>query len=154
METVADPVVQGWLAGQRAKVGVELIDPAGSGRQLVAWARRGGVIDLVCDRPLVGASRTMDLFGAPAALPVGPALLTIETGVVCQMAVARRTGFGTYELDILELEPPDPSVTVKARVASFMASQARAIEAMVAPAPEQWWTLMYPIWDDLRVEAA
>jgi KDO2-lipid IV(A) lauroyltransferase len=150
METIADPVLQGWLAAQRARVGVVLIDPADTARRLVAHARRGGLLNLVCDRPIVGASRLTELFGAPAALPVGPALVAIATGVLCQVAVARRTGFGSYELDIRSIEAPPPGPPIKARVAGFLAAEARAIEAIVATAPEQWWTLMYPIWDDLR----
>ena len=35
-------------------------------------------------------------------------------------------------------------------MAAFLAAEARAIETLVAPAPEQWWTIMYPIWDDIR----
>jgi hypothetical protein len=35
-------------------------------------------------------------------------------------------------------------------MATFMAAEARAMEGIVAVAPEQWWTCMYPIWDDIR----
>ena len=38
--------------------------------------------------------------------------------------------------------------TTRERLAGFMAAQARAFERAVADAPEQWWTMFFPIWDD------
>ena len=43
-----------------------------------------------------------------------------------------------------------PDQPMRARVAAYLAAEARAIERLVAPAPEQWWTLLFPIWDDIR----
>jgi lauroyl/myristoyl acyltransferase len=117
---------------------------------LLAWARKGGLVGIVCDRPIVGAARPTELFGALAELPVGPALVAIGTGIKSQIAVARRTGYGTYRIDLLDLATPEPDQPMRARVAAYLAAEARAIETLVAPAPEQWWTIMYPIWDDIR----
>jgi hypothetical protein len=38
-----------------------------------------------------------------------------------------------------------------ARTRVTLAGIAAAFEELIAKAPEQWWTLFYPIWDDLRV---
>jgi KDO2-lipid IV(A) lauroyltransferase len=150
METVADPAMQAWVVEQRQPIGLEIVDPAASGNRLLAYARAGGLVGIVCDRPIVGAARPTELFGAPADLPVGPALVAIGTAVACQIAVARRTGYGTYQLSLLELAPPEAGQPMRSRVAAFLAAEARAIETLVEPAPEQWWTIMYPIWDDIR----
>jgi lauroyl/myristoyl acyltransferase len=150
METVADPAMQAWVMEQRQPIGLEIIDPINGGRRLLAWGRGGGLVGIVGDRPIVGAARPTELFGSPAALPVGPALVIVETGIACQMAAARRTGYGTYEIALLDLAAPEAGQTMRARVAAFLATEARGIEAIVAPAPEQWWTIMYPIWDDIR----
>jgi KDO2-lipid IV(A) lauroyltransferase len=150
METVADPAVQAWVVEQRQPIGLEIVDPAQSGNRLLAWARAGGLVGIVCDRPLVGAARPTELFGMPANLPVGPALVAIGTGILCQIAVARRNGYGTYELEIIELATPEAGQPMRARVAAFLTAEARAIQTLVEPAPEQWWTIMYPIWDDIR----
>ena len=32
----------------------------------------------------------------------------------------------------------------------FMANQIEIFERVIADAPEQWWTLFFPIWDDIR----
>ena len=37
----------------------------------------------------------------------------------------------------------------RARVEAILASEAAVFERMVADAPEQWWTVFFPIWPDL-----
>ncbi|HEY8168287.1 MAG: lysophospholipid acyltransferase family protein [Candidatus Limnocylindrales bacterium] len=150
METVDDPAIQAWAEEQRQPIGLEIIDPARGGRRMLAYAREGGLLTVVGDRPLAGTARPVELFGAPAMLPVGPALVAVETGITCQIAVSRRTGLGTYEIDLHELAVPAPGGPLRERMATFMAAEARAMEGIVAVAPEQWWTCMYPIWDDIR----
>ena len=149
METVSDPAMQAWVVEQRQPIGVEIVDPSNGGNRLLAWARAGGLVGIVCDRPLVGAARPTELFGAPAMLPAGPSMVALTTSIPTQMAVARRTGFGTYAIGLLDMELPPPG-PVRTRVAAYLASEARAIETLVGPSPEQWWTIMYPIWDDIR----
>ena len=149
METVSDPAMQAWVVEQRQPIGTELIDPANSGHRLLAWARSGGLVGIVSDRPIVGAARPTELFGVQAMLPVGPPMVALATGIPTQMAVARRTGYGTYGIGLIDMALPPPG-PMRTRVAAYLASEARAIETLVAPSPEQWWTIMYPIWDDIR----
>ena len=150
METVDDPAMQAWVVGERQPIGLEIVDPATGPERILAWARGGGLIGIVCDRPIVGAARPTELFGAPAMLPAGPAMVVIATGIPTQVAVTRRTGYGTYELGHVDLAAPRVDQPMRARVAAVLAAEARAIETLVAPAPEQWWTIMHPIWDDIR----
>jgi KDO2-lipid IV(A) lauroyltransferase len=150
METVTDPAMQAWVVEQRQPIGIEIVDPADGPERLLAWARGGGLLGIVGDRPIVGAARPTELFGRPAMLPAGPAMVAIATDVTIQVAVARRTGYGTYEIGHIDLPAPAAELPMRARVAAFLAAEARAIETLVAPAPEQWWTIMYPIWDDIR----
>jgi lauroyl/myristoyl acyltransferase len=150
METVSDPAMQAWVVEQRLPIGLEIVDPADGPERIVAWARGGGLVGIVCDRPLVGAARPTELFGRTAMLPAGPAMVVLVTAIPTQVAVARRTGYGTYEIAHVDLEAPDPAQPMRTRVAAVLAAEARAIEALVAPAPEQWWTIMHPIWDDIR----
>jgi KDO2-lipid IV(A) lauroyltransferase len=147
METLADPSLHAWFHRQRASVGIEPIDPRGSGRRLVERARGGGGVAIVGDRPIGGPGRPVPFFGAPASLPVGPALTAIEAGVPTWAAAARRTGWGQYAVRLVPIEPPPPG-PLKARVAAFMAAEVGAFERLIAEAPEQWWTLLFPIWED------
>ncbi len=150
METVKDPAMQTWVVEQREPIGIEIVDPTNSSPKLLAWARAGGLVGIVCDRPIVGAARPTELFGATAMLPVGPAMVALATGIPAQIAAARRTGYGTYALGLLDMVAPPAGGPLRTRVADYLAAEARAIETIVAPAPEQWWTIMYPIWDDIR----
>ena len=167
METIANPALQARYLAQRSRVGVRLIDPAGSRAELTEALARGDLVALVADRDLGGSSRPVPFFGAPAMLPVGPALLALQTGVPVWVTGIRRVADGGYVARLLRLDgaaggaagvgatgagadgietrggrmPP-----LRDRVARFMVSQARAYERIVADAPEQWWTLLFPIW--------
>ena len=54
-------------------------------------------------------------------------------------------------MTIVETNDPLPADgTRRERLSGFLDAQARGFERAVADAPEQWWTLFFPIWDDLR----
>lgn len=146
-ETLANPALHAWFSRQRMAVGLEVIDPAGALRPLVARIRGGGIVAVVGDRDLDGSGRPTELFGAPARLPAGPALVAIEAGVPGWAATARRTGWGTYVARIEPIEMPPPG-HLRERVPAFLAAEARAFERLIADAPEQWWTVLFPIWED------
>jgi KDO2-lipid IV(A) lauroyltransferase len=147
METLPDPSLHAWFHRQRASVGIEPMEPRGAGRRLVERARAGGVVAIVGDRPIGGPGRPVPFFGAAASLPVGPALTAIEAGVPAWVAAARRTDWGRYAVRLAAIAPPPPG-PLKVRVAAFMAAQVAAFELLIAQAPEQWWTLLFPIWED------
>ena len=155
METIANPVLQAHYLAQRSRVGVRLIDPAGARGALTQALDRGELVALVADRDLGGSSRPVTFFGAPANLPVGPALLALQTGAPAWATGIRRLADGAYRARLLRLEAPTDAAAdgpdaarqpLRDRVARFMAAQARAYERIVADAPEQWWTLLFPIW--------
>jgi KDO2-lipid IV(A) lauroyltransferase len=147
METLPDPALQAWFHRQRSAAGVEPIDPRGAGRRLVERARTGGAVAIVGDRPIGGPGRPAPFFGAPAPLPVGPALVAIEAGVPVWATAVRRTGWGRYAIRLESIAPPPPG-PLKARLATFQAAEVAAFERLIADAPEQWWTLLFPIWED------
>ncbi|MFI5255276.1 MAG: lysophospholipid acyltransferase family protein [Candidatus Limnocylindrales bacterium] len=145
METLPDPALQAWFQRQRSAAGVEPIDPRGAGRRLVERARGGGIVAIIGDRPIGGPGRRATLFGAPASLPVGPALVAVEAGVPVWVTGVRRTGWGRYAIRVIPIEVAQGSP--KARVAAFVAAEVEALERIIAAAPEQWWTLLFPIWE-------
>ncbi|MGH2407973.1 MAG: lysophospholipid acyltransferase family protein [Candidatus Limnocylindrales bacterium] len=147
METLADPALHAWFHAQRSAAGIEPVDPHGAGRRLVERVRAGGVVAIVGDRPIAGPGRPATLFGAQAALPVGPALLALEAGVRAWAVAVRRTGWGQYAVRVEPVAMPAKGAP-RARAAAFMAAEAAAFERLVADAPEQWWTLLFPIWED------
>jgi KDO2-lipid IV(A) lauroyltransferase len=107
----------------------------------------GDSVALVADRPVGGSGTLVELFGAPARLPAGPAVLALESGVPAWLAATRRVGFVEYRTRLERVEVPTEG-TRRERLTAFMAAEAAAFERAIADAPEQWWTLFFPIWED------
>jgi KDO2-lipid IV(A) lauroyltransferase len=148
METLDDPELQAWFVRSRGSVGLRIVGLREARRELTAALRAGTYVGLVGDRDLTGGGTLTDLFGAPARLPLGPALLAIETGAPAYVAAVRRAGPGRYTG---RLEDVDVAMdgSRRERATATTASIARAFERVIADAPEQWWAVFFPIWPDL-----
>lgn len=152
METLADPELQDWFVRTRGSVGLRIVGLREARRELTAALRAGTSVGLVGDRDLTGGGTLTDLFGAPARLPLGPALLAIETGAPAYVAAVRRSTPGRY---VGRLEPVDVATggSRRERATATTTSIARAFERVVSDAPEQWWAVFFPIWPDLAASA-
>jgi phosphatidylinositol dimannoside acyltransferase len=145
METAPDPDLHAYLSRSRAAAGVRIVAPAGAGRALTAALARGEVVALVADRVVAGAGARVELFGAETRLPLGPAALALESGAPAWLITTRRAGWGRYRAHLERIELPVADAR-RERLGGFLANQARAFERAVAQAPEQWWTVFFPIW--------
>jgi KDO2-lipid IV(A) lauroyltransferase len=153
METLGDPALQDWVRRTRASVGVEIIGIRDARRALEARLRAGRQVGLVADRLVAGGGVDVPFFGAVARLPLGPALLAVETGRPIYLGAVRRVRGGRYAGRLY----PVPVATAgdrRARVIATTANLARVMEEAIAVAPEQWWGLLSPIWPDLDARAA
>ena len=153
METIDDPRLQDWFVRTRGAVGVRIVGLREARRELQAALRTGTSVGLVGDRDLTGGGVLTELFGAPAQLPLGPAMLGVESGAPLFVMGVRRTGIGRYK-GRLELVTTPTDGSRRERVTTTMAGIARAFERIVEDAPEQWWAVFFPIWPDLEAEAA
>jgi KDO2-lipid IV(A) lauroyltransferase len=153
METIGDPALQAYFERTRGANGVRIVGLREARRELLGALRDGVSVGLVGDRDLTGGGALTELFGAPATLPLGPALLAIETGAPAYVVGVRRTTPGRY---IGRLEPVDVATegSRRERTTATTASIARAFERVVTDAPEQWWAVFFPIWPDLEAEEA
>jgi KDO2-lipid IV(A) lauroyltransferase len=149
METLADPELQRVIARARASAGVRIIGLREARRVLLGDLARGEAVGLIADRDITGGGLKVPLFGLPASLPIGPALLALEAGVPLHVAAVLRARAGTYRGYLLTVPHPPPDLPRRARVAALLAAQAAAFEELVAVAPEQWWTVFFPIWEDV-----
>ncbi len=148
METVADPDIQSYFEQTRAASGLNLVPVQRAAAELRPALERSEAVALVADRPIGGSGTPIELFGTPARLPIGPAVLALETGAPAWLVTTRRTGWGEYGARLEQIEMPAGG-TRRERLAGFMAAEARAFERAIADAPEQWWTAFFPVWDDL-----
>ena len=146
METVSDPALQVYFERARGATGVDIIPIRGAAQRLREALAGGASAALVADRAIGGLGVPVELFGARARLPLGPAVLAIESGAPVYVVAVRRAGWGRWQSHVRRLEDPSGS-TLRERVHAHVAAQARAFEQIVATAPEQWWTCFFPIWE-------
>lgn len=149
METIDDPELQRVLLRVRTVPGLRVVGLAEARRELRAALARGEAAGLVADRDISGGGVAVPLFGLPASLPIGPAYLALEAGAPLHVAAARRTGRGGFRGSLVTLPHPPLDLPHRARIEALLAAEARVFEDLVAAAPEQWWTVFYPIWDDV-----
>ena len=154
METIEDAGLQAYFERTRGVAGIRLVGLREARRELTDALRNGIPVGLVGDRDLTGGGTPIPLFGAPALLPMGPAMLAVETGVADlrddRPARGRRRAFAARSIPI---DVPAEG-TRRERVTTTMTRLAAAFEDLIADAPDQWWAVFFPIWPDLEAEAA
>jgi len=152
METVDDPGLQAWFERTRGVNGVRLVGLREARRTLMEALRSGIPVGIVGDRDLTGGGIPIPLFGAPAVMPMGPAMVAVESGVPVYGIGVRRIGRGRYRARLIPIDVPTEG-TRRERVTSTMTLLAAAFERVVEDAPEQWWAVFFPIWPDLETAA-
>jgi KDO2-lipid IV(A) lauroyltransferase len=148
MEAVDDPELQRWFASSRSGTGIRLVGLGDARRELGRALDAGGTALIVADRDITGGGTEIPLFGHPAPLPSGPALLAIDSGARVFFIAMWRTRPGRYRAWMREIDVPADG-RLRERATAILTSVARAIEDGVAEAPEQWWAVFFPIWADL-----
>lgn len=151
METVDDPPLQGWFERSRGRLGVRIVGLRAARRALQAAVRAGEPIGIVADRDIAGGGLEVPLFGSPAPLPIGPALIAIETGAPLFAVGVRRLPDRRVAGRLLAV-PVAAEGTRRERIAATLAAMATAFESLIADAPEQWSAVFFPIWPDLSAE--
>ncbi|TFG67107.1 MAG: hypothetical protein E4H24_07015 [Thermomicrobiales bacterium] len=153
METIDDPGLQAYFERTRGVHGIQLVGLREARRALTDALRAGIPVGLVGDRDLTGGGTAVPLFGVPSVMPMGPAMLAVESGVPVYGMTVRRAGSGQYRGKIVPIAVPTDG-TRRERVTTTMANLAAAFEDLIADAPEQWWAVFFPIWPDLEADAA
>jgi len=149
METIDDPELQGYFVRTRGALGIHIVGLREARREVSAALARGEYVGLVADRDLTGGGMPATLFGAPTSLPLGPALVALESGAPAFFVAVRRRRDGRYLGRLERLEVPAEG-TRRERVTAFLEAEARAFEREIARAPDQWWAVFFPIWPDLE----
>ena len=148
-ETISDPDLQAYLVATRRRLGLELIELGAAKRLLREALERGETVGLLGDRDITGGGIDTELFGAPAPLAAGPALLALETGITPYVFGVWRDDHDVYHADLQRVPFPAEG-TRRERVTAYLDAEARAFERFVAEAPEQWLAVFHPIWPDLE----
>ncbi len=147
METLRNPALQAYLERTRGRTGVRIVPIAHARRVLEQALARGDIVGLIADRDVSGRGVPVALFGAMTRLPAGPGILAADTGVRAFAAATVRSGWGEYRAFVIPIESPGGD-TRRERARLFVDGVARAFERLVAEAPEQWWSIFQPIWEE------
>jgi len=148
METVGDPGLARWFARTRGRAGVRVVALADARRELLAALRRGESVGVVADRDLTGGGVPVPFFGRLAPMPIGPALLAMETGAAVYIASCRRGPDRRYRGRMIAVPVPVEG-SRRERIRAITATITSGLESVIAEAPEQWWGAFHPIWRDL-----
>jgi KDO2-lipid IV(A) lauroyltransferase len=148
MEELGNEVLQRWMLRVRGEgLGLRIISARGAAAVMSEELAAGGIVGVVGDRNIVGRGVPVSLFGAPARLPIGPGLLAVESNARLFVAAVIREEKGRYTGYIRQVQIPDHGDRME-RTKAALTGVAAAFEELISKAPEQWWTLFYPIWDD------
>jgi KDO2-lipid IV(A) lauroyltransferase len=153
MEVLDNPALQAYFLRTRGHGALRLLPQEGARAELTATLERGEAVGLVSDRVVRGRGAPALLFGHPVRLPVGPALLAVDSGAPAYAAAVWRVGGGRYAGRMVRLETPREGDRNE-RVRTFLESQAAVFESFIAEAPEQWWSVFFPVWPDLEAATA
>jgi phosphatidylinositol dimannoside acyltransferase len=127
------------FVAHRVALGFELVTD-GAYRALLRRLRAGGVVCVLADRDVLGASLDVSLLGEPARLPSGPARLAALTAATL---LPTRLGFSPGGWTVAFAAPvpvPGPADVAKATQAL-----ADALGALVVDDPTGWHVLQ-PLW--------
>ena len=70
------------------------------------------------------------------------------SGAPVWLISTRRHGKNEYRSRVERVGMPAEGAR-RERLVGFLEAEARAFERAIADAPDQWWTLFFPIWDDI-----
>jgi KDO2-lipid IV(A) lauroyltransferase len=138
------------LNRSRARWGVTIV-PWRRLRDIFRILRQPCTLGMVVDWGYRADDLPVRLFGAWTTLPAGPATLAARTHAVIVPVAARRDTAGRYHPRMYE--PIEVADDAPATLASATQAIADALEAMIAEAPEQWYTFK-PMWPATGTEAA
>jgi len=137
------------LDRSRARWGVTII-PWRKLRDIFRVMRKPAILGMVVDWGYRSDDVPVRMFGEWTSLPAGPATLAARTGAALVPVLARREHDGRYSP--IMYEPVEVSGTSPAEIARATQGLADALEAMIAEAPEQWYTFK-PMWPASAAEA-
>jgi KDO2-lipid IV(A) lauroyltransferase len=129
----------------RRALGMEIL-PLDNGsesmRGVLRALRAGRLVALVCDRDLTGHGLPVEMFGALAAMPGGPASLALKTGAaLLPSAVYHDRRAGRWVGAIRPEISVEPSGDPRADAMLLTQRLAKEFEGLIAKHPEQWHVL-------------
>lgn len=135
-DDTAFPELYDLLQAQRRRWGIEVLGWRNM-RGVIRALKAQAILGLLVDWGYRAEDVPVRLFDAWTTLPAGPAVLAARTGAAILPVVCRRRPDGRFEAEHLApIDVPDDSPASVQRATQALAD---AVQAMIAPAPEQWY---------------
>jgi KDO2-lipid IV(A) lauroyltransferase len=148
MEDVANPLARAYFEHVRGQLDATVVPLTGAAKSLTEALHRGESVGVVADRLIIGRGSPVEFFGSPVRLPIGPAVLAVQTGATIYLDAFQRTGAGAWRAFTVAIRA-EGGLTRRQAVRAILEQEVRAFERIIARAPEQWTTVLFPIWDDI-----
>ena len=138
-----DPKLNKLYQSYRTRRQINPIPFGRAARECLRALRRNEVVAVLGDRDFSGARHTVEFFGQPARLPVGPVKLALATGAPLLPVFLVRMPDETFKYIVEEPIWADKS---RDSVADVMRRVAAAMERVISRYSEQWY-LFHNLWD-------
>jgi len=144
-EKLDPPELFDWFVSKRREMGltIEPLDEH-AGKKLLNVLHEGGLVGLLCDRDIEGGGVNVELLGARATVPAGPATLALRTGAVLLVAAIFS---GPGEHHSIVLGPPVPTDRrgrLREDVMRVTQEVTDQLSLLIRRAPEQWHVFSDP----------
>lgn len=138
-ERLDPPRLFEWFVEQRRAFGVTAV-PLGpeAATATSTVLRANGVVALLCDRDVGGTGIDVEFFGEVTKLPGGPALIALRTGAALLPSAVYLTAGGIRAVVQPPVEVRRSTRPLREDVRDITQELARAMEALIVAAPEQW----------------
>ena len=134
----ANPLIERLVERQRRALGCEFIEQGESVHRMLAAIRRGRSIGVLVDQRY-DAGDLVELFGRPASVATGPALLAARLGLPFVPARCERVAPCRFRLTVERPLVPDPDlVQPRDKAHDLMRQLHRHFERWISERPEQW----------------
>ncbi len=134
-----DPRLDHLITRGRRRNGLRTVARGRQTRELIRALRRGEVVGLLMDQDTRVDSVFVEVFGHPAATPVGPALLALRTGAAVVPMTIRREPDHTFTAAIGPEVATDPGAPdLRAEATRVTAVCAQILEAAIRARPQEW----------------
>lgn len=134
----ANPMIEALVERQRRALGCDFIEQGESVHKMLAAIRRGRSIGVLIDQRY-DAGDMVELFGRPASVPIGPALLAARLGLPFAPGRCERVAPCRFRITVEHPLTPSPGlVEPRAMAQDLMRQLHHHFERWIEERPEQW----------------
>jgi lauroyl/myristoyl acyltransferase len=146
VEPVDPPELMEFFTEFRRSLGMHVVPLGpGAGQAVLRAINEGHIVALLCDRDIDGTGVEVEFFGERTTLPAGPATLALRTGAPVLPSAIYFRDRGHYAVVKPALAVERTSARFRDDVHRVTQQIARALEELIAAAPDQWH-LQQPNW--------